>query len=469
MIKTSKPFLGDDFLLETEAAIHLYERYAAPSAILDYHCHLSPKDIAENRKFQNLTEIWLEGDHYKWRAMRINGVAERFCTGDASPFDKFKEWAKTVPYTMRNPLYHWTHLELKNYFGVKEVLDENSAERIYKECSAALQGDDFSVQSLLLKMNVEVVCTTDDPTDTLEYHEKFRDQKSKIKMFPTFRPDKAFAVENTLSYNAYIDKLGTITKIAIQNFDDLLNALKNRIEFFDTYGCRASDHGLEYMFFDEDARIKAPTLFKKIRSGTALDTIERVQFKAAVLFEVCKMYHAKGWVQQFHLGALRGNNSRMLRELGPDTGFDSVGDFTQAQSMSRFFNQLDDTNQLAKTIIYNINPADNDVFATMLGNFSIDIPGKMQWGSGWWFMDQKAGMENQMNTLSNMGLLSRFVGMVTDSRSFMSYPRHEYFRRILCNLLGNDIENGELPEDFEWIGKMVQDVCYYNTKNFFKL
>lgn len=469
MIKTSKPFLGDDFLLETEAALHLYERYAAPSAILDYHCHLSPKDIAENRKFQNLTEIWLEGDHYKWRAMRINGVAERFCTGDASPFDKFKEWAKTVPYTMRNPLYHWTHLELKNYFGVKEVLDENSAERIYEECTAALQRDDFSVQSLLLKMNVEVVCTTDDPTDTLEYHEKFRGQKSRIKMFPTFRPDKAFAVENTLTYNAYIDKLGTITKIAIQNFDDLLNALKNRIEFFDTYGCRASDHGLEYMFFDEDARIKAPALFKKIRSGIALDATERVQFKAAVLFEVCKMYHARGWVQQFHLGALRGNNSRMLRELGPDTGFDSVGDFTQAQSMSRFFNQLDDTNQLAKTIIYNINPADNDVFATMLGNFSIDIPGKMQWGSGWWFMDQKAGMENQMNTLSNMGLLSRFVGMVTDSRSFMSYPRHEYFRRILCNLLGNDIENGELPEDFEWIGKMVQDVCYYNTKNFFKL
>lgn len=469
MIKTSKPFLGDDFLLETEAALHLYERYAAPSAILDYHCHLSPKDIAENRKFQNLTEIWLEGDHYKWRAMRINGVAERYCTGDASPRDKFKEWSKTVPYTMRNPLYHWTHLELKNYFGVKEVLDESSAERIYEECSAALQRDDFSVQSLLLKMNVEVVCTTDDPTDTLEYHEKFRMQKSKIKMFPTFRPDKAFAVENTQTYNAYIDMLGEVTKATIQNFDDLLNALKNRIEFFDSYGCRASDHGLEYMFFDEDARTKAPALFKKIRSGTGLDSAERIQFKAAVLYEVCKMYHAKGWVQQFHLGALRGNNSRMLRELGPDTGFDSIGDFTQAQSMSRFFNQLDDTNQLTKTIIYNINPADNDVFATMLGNFSVDIPGKMQWGSGWWFMDQKAGMENQMNTLSNMGLLSRFVGMVTDSRSFMSYPRHEYFRRILCNLLGNDIENGELPEDFERIGKMVQDVCYYNTKSFFKL
>jgi glucuronate isomerase len=469
MIKTSKPFLGDDFLLETEAALHLYERYAAPSAILDYHCHLSPKDIAENRKFQNLTEIWLEGDHYKWRAMRINGVAERYCTGDASPLDKFKEWAKTVPYTMRNPLYHWTHLELKNYFGVKEVLDESSAERIYEECTAALKRDDFSVQSLLSKMNVEVVCTTDDPTDTLEYHEKFREQKSKIKMFPTFRPDKAFAVENTQAYNAYIDKLGAITKITIQNFDDLLNALKNRIEFFDSYGCRASDHGLEYMFFDEEARAKAPALFKKIRSGTGLDNAERIQFKAAVLYEVCKMYHAKGWVQQFHLGALRGNNSRMLRELGPDTGFDSIGDFTQAQSMSRFFNQLDDTNQLTKTVIYNINPADNDVFATMLGNFSVDIPGKMQWGSGWWFMDQKAGMENQMNTLSNMGLLSRFVGMVTDSRSFMSYPRHEYFRRILCNLLGNDIENGELPEDFERIGKMVQDVCYYNTKIFFKL
>lgn len=469
MIKTSRPFLSDDFLLETEAAVHLYEKYAAPSPILDYHCHLSPKDIAENRKFQNLTEIWLEGDHYKWRAMRINGVAERFCTGDAAPYDKFLEWAKTVPYTMRNPLYHWTHLELKNYFGVTGVLDETTAKEIYDECSASLQHDDFSVQSLLKKMNVEVVCTTDDPIDSLQYHMQFNKQKSPMRMFPTFRPDKAFAVETPKVYNDYLEKLGAAAGTSIHSFDDLLSALKNRIEFFDSLGCRASDHGLEFLFFDEDAMTKAPALFKKIRSGVALDYQERIQFKCAVLIELAKQYHTKNWVQQFHLGALRGNNSRMLRELGPDTGFDSMGDYPQALSMSRFFNALDDTNQLTKTIIYNINPTDNETFATMLGNFSMGIPGKMQWGSGWWFLDQKDGMEKQMNTLSNMGLLSRFVGMVTDSRSFMSYPRHEYFRRILCNLLGNDIENGELPDNFAWIGKLVQDVCYFNTKHYFRI
>jgi glucuronate isomerase len=318
-------------------------------------------------------------------------------------------------------------------------------------------------------MNVEVVCTTDDPIDSLNYHQQFSKQKTGIKMFPTFRPDKAFAVENPKSYNEYIEKLATASNVSINSLDDLFAALKNRIDFFDSLGCRASDHGLEYMFFDGEALSKAPALFKKIRSGTTLDFQERVQFKCAVLTEVCKLYHSKNWVQQFHLGALRGNNSRMLRELGPDTGFDSIGDFQQAPSMARFFNLLDDTDQLAKTVIYNINPSDNDVFATMLGNFSVGIPGKMQWGSGWWFMDQKDGMERQMNTLSNMGLLSRFVGMVTDSRSFLSYPRHEYFRRILCNLLGSDIERGELPEDFQWIGKIVQDVCYFNAKNYFRL
>jgi glucuronate isomerase len=469
MIKTSRPFLGDDFLLETDAAIDLYEKFAAPAAILDYHCHLSPKDIAENRKFQNLTEIWLEGDHYKWRAMRINGAAERYCTGNVAPHEKFMEWAKTVPYTMRNPLYHWTHLELKNYFGIRKVLDETTAKEIYDECSSALQQDDYSVQSLLHRMNVEVVCTTDDPIDSLEYHQQFSKQKSSIRMFPTFRPDKAFAVEDPRAYNEYIDKLSTTANVSIQTLDDLVTALKKRIDFFDSLGCRASDHGLEFMYFDEDAKSNGAALFKKIRAGSKLSMDERVQFKSAVLAELCKLYHEKGWIQQFHLGALRGNNSRLLRELGPDTGFDSIGDYPQAQSMSRFFNLLDDTNQLTKTIIYNINPADNEVFATMLGNFSVGTPGKMQWGSGWWFLDQKDGMERQMNTLSNMGLLSRFVGMVTDSRSFMSYPRHEYFRRILCNLLGRDIERGELPEDFDRIGKLVQDVCYNNAKQYFKL
>jgi len=469
MIKTSRPFLGDNFLLETDAAIHLYEHFAAPAAILDYHCHLSPKDIAENRKFQNLTEIWLEGDHYKWRAMRTNGSAERYCTGNVAPYEKFMEWAKTVPYTMRNPLYHWTHLELKNYFGIRKVLDHTTAKEIYDACSAALQQDEYSVQSLLRRMNVEVVCTTDDPIDSLEHHQQFNNQKSGIRMFPTFRPDKAFAVEDPRAYNEYVDKLSTAAKVSIQTLEDLLAALKKRIDFFDSLGCRASDHGLEFMYFDEDAQSKGDALFKKVRAGSKLSMNERVQLKSTVLTELCKLYHEKGWIQQFHLGALRSNNSRLLRELGPDTGFDSIGDYPQAQSMSRFFNQLDDTNQLTKTIIYNINPADNEVFATMLGNFSVGTPGKMQWGSGWWFLDQKDGMERQMNTLSNMGLLSRFVGMVTDSRSFMSYPRHEYFRRILCNLLGRDIEHGELPEDFDRVGKLVQDVCYNNAKQYFKL
>jgi glucuronate isomerase len=469
MIKTSRPFLGDDFLLETEAAIHLYEQYAAPAAILDYHCHLSPKDIAENRKFKNLTEIWLEGDHYKWRAMRINGVDEKYITGKASPYEKFLEWAKTVPYTVRNPLYHWTHLELKNYFGTRAVLDETTAKEIYDECSAALQEDDFSVQSLLKRMNVEVVCTTDDPTDDLGYHQDFASQESDIRMFPTFRPDKTFSAEDPASYNVYLDKLGAAANVSISTFEELLSALRSRVEFFDSLGCRASDHGLEYIYFDTNAMDAAPAAFKKVRAGKALNQLELVQLKCAVLLELSKQYHAKNWVQQFHVGALRGNNSRMLRELGPDTGFDSIGDYPQAQSMSRFFNRLDDSDQLAKTIIYNVNPADNDIFATMLGNFSFGTPGKMQWGSGWWFMDQKDGMERQMNTLSNMGLLSRFVGMVTDSRSFLSYPRHEYFRRILCNLFGNDIEKGELPDNFEWIGKIVEDVCYNNAKNYFRL
>lgn len=469
MIKTSRPFLGDDFLLETEASIHLYEQYAAPAGILDYHCHLSPKDIAENRKFQNLTEIWLEGDHYKWRAMRINGVAERYITGDASPYEKFLEWARTVPYTMRNPLYHWTHLELKNYFGTTKVLDETSAKEIYDEATAALQQDDYSVLALLKRMNVEVVCTTDDPTDDLGYHIQLAKQKSGIRMFPTFRPDKTFAAEDPKTYNAYIDKLESASGTSIKRFDGLLDALKTRIDFFDSLGCRASDHGLEYLYYDQDAASNANSVFLKVRAGKTLTPGELLQLKCAVLTELCKMYHAKGWAQQFHLGALRGNNSRMLRDLGPDTGFDSIGDYPQAQSMSKFLNQLDDTDQLTKTILYNVNPSDNDTFATMLGNFSMGIPGKMQWGSGWWFMDQKDGMERQMNTLSNMGLLSRFVGMVTDSRSFLSYPRHEYFRRILCNLLGNDIEKGELPDNFEWIGKIVEDVCYHNAKAYFKL
>ncbi len=467
MIKTTRAFLGNDFLLESETAIELYEQHASKMPIIDFHNHLSPKDIAENRKFKNLTEIWLEGDHYKWRGMRTNGIHERFCTGDATPLEKFMKWAETVPYTMRNPLFHWTHLELKNYFGVNVLLDETSAREIYDSCSAMLQQDDFSVQSLLLRNNVEVVCTTDDPTDSLEFHKQFATQEVGFRMFPTFRPDKSFAVENPELYGAYLEKLSVAASTSIKTFDDLLQALKNRIDAFDKLGCKASDHGLEQLYFKADAEKKAGALFTKILSGKALEGDEIATFKSAVLINLSRMYHSKGWVQQFHLGALRNNSSRMLRELGPDTGFDSIGEFPQGQVMSRFFDYLDNTNQLTKTIVYNLNPADNELFATMMGNFNDGtVPGKMQFGSGWWFLDQKNGMEQQMNTLSNMGLLSRFVGMVTDSRSFLSFPRHEYFRRILCNLLGKDVDRGEIPDDPR-VGKMVEAICYGNAKNYF--
>ena len=399
--------------------------------------------------------------------MRTNGIPERYCTGDVSPFEKFMKWAETVPYTMRNPLYHWTHLELKNYFGVQTLLDASSAKEIYETCTAMLQQDDFSVQNLLLRNNVEVVCTTDDPIDSLEYHKQFATQKAGFRMFPTFRPDKSFAVENPTNYQVYLGKLSTASGTSIKTFDDLLQALQNRVNTFHQLGCRASDHGLEQLYYHAEAEGKAPTLFSKLMSGKNLDEQEVILFKSAVLINLSRMYHAKGWVQQFHLGALRNNNSRKLRELGPDTGFDSIGEFPQGRSMGQFFDCLDNTDQLTKTIVYNLNPADNELFATMMGNFNDgSIPGKMQLGSGWWFLDQKDGMEKQMTALSNMGLLSRFVGMVTDSRSFLSFPRHEYFRRILCNLLGNDIERGELP-DVPQIGTMVEDVCYGNAKRFF--
>jgi glucuronate isomerase len=461
-------FLNKDFLLHTETAIKLYEQYASGCAIADYHNHLSPKDIAENRQFKNLTEIWLEGDHYKWRAMRINGVNEKYCTGDASPEEKFKAWAATVPYSVRNPLYHWTHLELKRYFGITDLLNEKSAEKIYERASMMLKKQDFRVQGLLQKMNVKVVCTTDDPIDSLDYHQQFAKVEAGFKMFPTFRPDKSYATHDAVFYNRYVDSLGNVAHVAINTLDDLFNALSTRMDFFDSLGCRAADHGLEHLYFDDQAQKSAPELFKKIRSDSELTWTEQNQLRCAILLQLSKWYYKKGWVQQFHLGAMRNNNSRIMKVLGPDTGFDSIGDFPQARHMSSFFNELDKSNELTKTIIYNLNPADNEVFATMLGNFSDgSVPGKMQWGSGWWFLDQKDGMEKQMNTLSNMGLLSRFVGMVTDSRSFLSFPRHEYFRRVLCNLIGNDVERGELPNDIDHLGKIVKDICFNNTMKYF--
>lgn len=464
---SSTKFLDDNFLLQSEEARQLYHQHAAKSSIIDYHNHLSPKDIAENRQFTNLTEIWLDGDHYKWRAMRTNGIDERFCTGNASPEEKFMKWAETVPNTMRNPLYHWTHLELKRYFGVNELLNAKSAKAIYDHCTDLLKTDDFKVRGLLSKMKAEVVCTTDDPTDDLQYH-KAMASSTTLKMFPTFRPDKSYSFDDQVAYKAYIQKLSQASSVEINSLQSLFKALENRIDFFHAHGCHVSDHGLEILPFSKTSLGEAEKLFATALSGGTLSAEEKIGLRYIILSHLCRLYHAKGWIQQFHLGALRNNNSRMLRNLGPDTGFDSMGDFSQAQTMSRFFDQLDNSNQLAKTIVYNLNPSDNELFATMTGNFNDgSTPAKMQWGSGWWFLDQKDGMEKQMNTLSNMGLLSRFVGMVTDSRSFLSFPRHEYFRRILCNMIGEDVKRGELPNDMQLLGKMVEDICYNNAKLYF--
>ena len=456
-------------MLENGTAERLFHDHAAHMPIIDYHCHLPPADIANDRKFKNLTKIWLDGDHYKWRAMRTNGVDEHFITGDADDFEKFEKWAETVPYTMRNPLYHWTHMELQRPFGVNKILNPSSAREIYTTCSDLLQKDEFSCRGLLNQFRVEVVCTTDDPTDSLEHHKTIRESGFNVQVYPTFRPDKAMVVENQQSFNTYLDKLGEIANIEIIDFNHLIDALKARHDFFDQMGGRLSDHGIEQIYAEDfyDHEIKA--IFSKIRAGKDLDQIEILKFKSAMLIHFGIMDHEKGWTQQFHLGALRNNNSRMLKKLGPDTGFDSIGDFEMARPMSKFFDKLDHENQLAKTIIYNLNPQDNYLIGTMIGNFNDgSVASKINFGTGWWFLDQKEGMEMQINSLSNLGLLRRFLGMLTDSRSFLSYPRHDYFRRILCNLIGKDVENGELPNDMDWLGKMVENISYYNAREFFK-
>lgn len=461
-------FLTKDFLLDNEFAKILYHDYASKQPILDYHCHLSPKAIAENKKFSNLTEIWLAGDHYKWRAMRTLGIDEKYITGNASDEEKFQKWAETVPYTMRNPLYHWTHLELQRYFGIDEQLNGNNAMEVYQEASTLLQSADFHTQGLLKKMNVELVCTTDDPIDSLAYHTQAKNENSNSKVLPAFRPDKAYAVEDSKSYNQYLLALSEVTSIDICSYSNLLEALKKRIDYFDENGCKISDHGLEQLYYFKLGTYSIDSLFKKLLEGKVLGQEEIKYYKFHTLFNLCKMYHAKGWVQQFHMGALRNTNQRMLGILGPDTGFDSIGDFSQARALGAFLNLLDSSDQLSKTILYNLNPADNEVMATMIGNFNDgSIKGKIQFGSGWWFLDQKDGMEKQINTLSNMGLLSCFVGMLTDSRSFLSFPRHEYFRRILCNLIGRDVTNGELPADEKWLGKIVSDISHHNAKAYF--
>ena len=463
-----KTFLTKDFLLQTDFSKKLYHNFAKDLPIIDYHNHLPPNEIATDKQFKNITQVWLYGDHYKWRAMRAFGINEKYITGDASDKEKFLKWAEVVPFTIRNPLFHWTHLELKAYFGIDEILSPENAEDIYEKTSKILQEKTHSANGLLKLMNVESICTTDDPIDSLEHHIAIQKDASKVKTYPTFRPDKAFAVENVNTYNKYLLKLEKVVNSSINNYDALLSALENRIDFFNENGCRLSDHGLGQLYFFETEKYDISLLFDKIKANKSLSEEEVFFFKSKTMIALGKMYHKKGWTQQLHLGAIRDNNKRLLSKLGPDTGFDSIGDFSQAEALSGYLNTLDSTNQLTKTIVYNLNPSDNEVFATMVGNFNDGtVKGKVQFGAAWWFLDQKDGMEKQIDTLSNQGLLSCFVGMLTDSRSFLSFPRHEYFRRILCNVIGNDVENGELPNDEKFLGKIVSDICYYNAKDYF--
>ena len=465
-----KPFLSENFLLDTQFAQTLYHDFARNMPILDYHCHLPVEEIANNRNFDNLTQIWLNGDHYKWRAMRANGIAERFITGDATDYEKFETWAATVPKTLRNPLYLWTHLELKRCFGVNDkVLNPDTAREIYDICTEMLQTEEFSTRNILRQMNVKLLCTTDDPIDDLSHHfELNRDQSFEIKVLPAFRPDKAMAVESPEAFNQWVDQLAVAADVHIGDYESFLEALLKRHDFFHQRGCRLSDHGLEQPYAEDFSDEEPVRVFAKVRRGQTPVQLEALQFKSAILLELAKMDADKNWVQQFHLSALRNVNTRAMRVLGPDTGFDTMGDAEMAGPLVKFLDNLHREHKLAKTIFYNLNPRDNDLLAAMIGNFQDGtVPGKMQFGSAWWFNDQKLGIERQLEALSNSGLLSRFIGMLTDSRSFLSYPRHEYFRRILCNLLGNDVENGELPNDMLLIGNMVKDICYNNAVNYF--
>ena len=463
-------FLDENFLLKTEAARRLYFEYAKPEPILDYHNHLPPKEISEDRRFANLFEIWLEGDHYKWRAMRANGVDERFCTGDASPYEKFLAWARTVPYTLRNPLYHWTHLELQRYFGIHELLDERTAPAIWAKANEMLAGADLTARGILHRFRVTALCTTDDPADDLCHHRAIAASGFSVAVYPAFRPDRVFEVHLPERWNSWLARLERVSNREIRSLTALLDALEARHNDFHTTGCRLSDHGLNACPAEDCTESEAQAIFSKARTGQAACEAEQLQFASYLMLHLGRLDARKGWTKQLHLGARRGTNSRMLAQAGPDTGFDSIGDPPQVPGLARYLDALEREGALPKMILYNVNPVNNYAFATMAGNFSsAGIAGRVQFGSGWWFLDQKEGIEWQLNALSNCGLLSRFVGMLTDSRSFMSFPRHEYFRRVLCNLVGSEIESGELPGDLDLSGRMIRDICYGNAHAFLGL
>ncbi|WP_309386820.1 glucuronate isomerase [Cerasicoccus frondis] len=462
-------FIHDDFILQTDTAKRLYHEVAKDNPIIDYHCHLPPEDVAQDRRFRNIADIWLGGDHYKWRALRTNGVDEKLITGDADDYDKFMAWCKTVPATLRNPLYHWSHLELVRYFGIDDLISEKTAPAIWEKANALLAQDDFSANGILKKFDVKVVCTTDDPTDTLEHHvAAAKDPNVTTGMYPTFRPDKALKIADTANFNAWCDKLAEVSGIDTGSFSGLKDALKQRHDFFHSLGGRLSDHGLEKCFDKFVSDERAASIFDHARSGNAVVPEQAEEFASNLMVYFGQLDAEKGWTKQLHVGAMRNNNTRLFNKIGPDTGFDSIGDYPQGVALSRYLDRLDMDDTLPKIVIYNLNPSDNYLMGTMIGNFQDgSIAGKIQFGSGWWFLDQKEAMELQMNTLSNLGLLSKFVGMLTDSRSFLSYPRHEYFRRILCNLIGNDVEQGLIPNDWDLYAPMVKDICYNNAANFF--
>ena len=462
-----KPFIHENFLLGNKTAEKLYHKYSENQPIIDFHCHLSPEMIEQDHQFANLTRAWLEGDHYKWRAMRSNGINEKFCTGNASDIEKFKKWAETVLATAGNPLYHWTHLELLRYFNIRELLSPSTAESIYERASKLLQTKEFSTRSIIRKMKAEVVCTTDDPADTLEHHLKLKDT-FEIKVLPTFRPDNVIKTENPEKFMAYINRLELVCGIEIRNFDTLVGALDKRHTFFHDMGCRLSDHGLDRFYHSLFTAQEINSIFKKLIKGEIISSEEAEKYKTAVMLELCRLNHKRGWTQQFHVGALRNSNSRMFRQMGPDTGWDSIGAIQDPLKMSKFLSELDNNEQLAKTILYNLNPADNEMMITMAGNFNDgSYAMKVQYGAAWWFLDQKIGMEKHLKDLAAFGLLRRFIGMVTDSRSFLSYPRHEFFRRLVCNYIGEEVEKGLFPDEEEILKPIIEGISYRNAKEYF--